>query len=126
MLPRCSTIGALSLRAKTLSVWRPASQRGNLIAIREAFFVQLTDAVSHLCKVLHKLVEKSLQPRLDAGTILSDILIMSPSVLVRLAVISVRFHGVLILCRRKPPCACTELWESIFPCESGFSDSVIL
>lgn len=26
-------------------------------------FVQLADAVSHLCKALHKLVEKSLQPR---------------------------------------------------------------
>jgi hypothetical protein len=55
-------MGGLSLRAKTLSFRLPIS-RGNLIAIREAFFVQLADVVSHLCKALHKLVEKSLQSR---------------------------------------------------------------
>jgi hypothetical protein len=56
-------IGGLSLPAKNLNFWSPALQWGNLIAIPEAFFVQLADAVSHLCKALHKLVEKSLQPR---------------------------------------------------------------
>jgi hypothetical protein len=51
-------MGGLFLAPKPCLSGAPIS-RGNLIAIQEALFVQLGDAVSHLCKALHKLVEKS-------------------------------------------------------------------
>jgi hypothetical protein len=75
----------------------PPFHRSNLIAIREAFLVQLADAVSRLCKALHKLVKNPYSQEIDAGTILNDILIMSPSTLVRLTDICVRFRGVLFV-----------------------------
>jgi hypothetical protein len=77
-------IGGLSLPAKNSNFWSPALQWGNLIAIPEAFFVQLADAVSHLCKALHKLVEKSLQPRHCRKNHSQQYFDYEPSTLVRL------------------------------------------
>jgi len=96
VLPRYSTVGGFRC-VKNVFFWRPTFQRGNLMAIKEAFFVQLADLVSHLCKSLHKLVEKSYSQDIDAGTILNDILILSPSTLVRLTAICVRFRRMLFV-----------------------------
>jgi hypothetical protein len=64
-------MGGLSLHAKTPVSLAAHFQLRNLIAIPEAFFVQLADAVSHLCKALHKLVEKPYSRDIDPGTILT-------------------------------------------------------
>jgi hypothetical protein len=70
----------------------PRISRGQLDCHPAAFLVQLADAVSRLCKALHKLVKNPYSQEIDAGTILNDILIMSPSTLVRLTVVCVRFR----------------------------------
>ena len=64
MLPRSSTMGGLSSRQNLVFLAAPL-QWGNLIAIQEALFVQLADAVRHLCKALHTLVEKPYNRDID-------------------------------------------------------------
>ena len=114
VLPRSSTMGGLSLRAKTLSFRLPIS-RGQLDCHPGGLFCTA-------CRRRQSFMQSFAQARGKIPTI--ETLPPEPFSTTFLIPQLLSDSPLSASVFAEPPCACTELWESIFPWERGLSVSL--